>query len=334
MRAAVIEAVQQLRVTDLPEPTPGPGQATVKVQAAGICGTDVHILHGEFFSRFPIVPGHEFAGVVVAVGPEVSGLRPDDRVVMDPNIPCGQCHYCRTARPNQCTALNALGVTVNGGFEEYAVVPARNAYVIGDLEFATAALSEPLACVILGVRRAEPRLSDHALIFGSGPIGLLWVQLLRQVGVARVVVVDLSASRLSLATQLGADDVVLADGQEVSRLQKMSPGGYDLVVEATGVPAVAERAVGLAAPDARVVIFGVAPHDATIALHPYDIFRRDLKIIGSFSLSHTLEPALRLLQAGRLVTRPLISHTLGLEEFPRGLDMVGRPETMKVQVHF
>jgi threonine dehydrogenase-like Zn-dependent dehydrogenase len=225
-------------------------------------------------------------------------------------------------------------VTVNGGFAEYALVPARNAYLIGDLDFPTAALCEPLACVVSGVERAQPRLSDDAVIFGVGAIGLMWLQLLRQRGVARLVAVDLSTARLDLAARLGADAVVRADGREISRLLEISPRGFDLVVEATGVPEVSERMVQVAAPDARVVIFGVAPGEATITVRPYDIFRRELRILGSFSLCNTMEPALRLLQAWRLVTEPLLSHVFSLEDFPQALAMVRRPEALKIQVHF
>lgn len=329
MKAVRFEAIGQVRVVEVPEPAPGPGQVLVKVGAAGICHTDVDIFLGHFKARLPVVPGHEFAGTVVAVGEGVSPEWVGVRVAVDPNVPCGRCRACQEGRPNLCRELQAYGVSLDGGFAELAVVRVGNVHPIGDLAFSAAALAEPLACVLQGLRLLRPEPGCAALVFGAGPMGLLMMQALKATGAARVDVVDLHPPRLDLARRLGADEIFV--GGEALQRRSDLVRAYDVVVDATGVPSVVEGMPRWARDGGKLLYFGVCPPSAEIRLNPFEVYRRELQVIGSFSLNGTLGPALRLIRSGAVRVEPLVSHTFGLDEFEAYLRRVGRPDTMKLQ---
>lgn len=238
-----------------------------------------------------------------------------------PNIPCGQCHFCRRLRFNHCLNWQAIGVTRDGGFAERVAVPAKVVYPIGDLPFERAVFIEPLSCVVYGLQRATPALGDRVLIFGAGPIGLLLMQAVRRAGAAQVVVTDLQRERLELAARLETDATILADENQPAALHERAPLGYDMVIDATGVPAVVARCFDYVTPGGKVLLFGVCPEDATIPFSPFDLYRRDISVYGSFALNVTFGPAIELLRGGALQVEPLISHRFPLEQFPQVLEM-------------
>ena len=332
MQAAQIFAPDHARVIDAPSPEPGPGEVLIAVRAAGICGTDLHIFHGEYEATYPIIPGHEFSGVVAAVGPGVRRYAVEDRVTADPNIPCGLCPACQRNEPTQCHALAAVGVTRDGAFADYIVVPESVTFPIGDMSFAAAALVEPLACVVWGLQRVQVQPGDAALVFGAGPMGCLVVQALRHAGAAHVVVTDVVESRLALAAALGATHTLLAgDDQNAQRLA-LAPLGYDIVTDATGIPAVLEQCFDVVRPRGKIWVFGVCPPDSTACFSPYEVFRRDLSIIGSFAVNRTFPQSIALIQGGAIQVEPLISHQLPLADFTEGLRLAEHdPARMKVQ---
>ncbi|MGI6209077.1 MAG: zinc-dependent alcohol dehydrogenase family protein [Anaerolineae bacterium] len=335
MRALVIERVGEMSVRDVPYPTPGPGEVTVKVEAAGLCGTDTHIYHGEFLSSYPIVPGHEFAGTVAEVGPGVTGWEVGARVAVDPSVFCHECFFCKTDRGNHCLNWNGIGVTRLGGLAEYVAVPAANLYRIDDsLSFEEGAFIEPISCVVFGMRRLNPRSGDQALVFGAGPIGLLHTQLLARGGTSAVTVVDLEERRLELARQLGARHTVLAGPDQDAKLRQVAPLGFDLVVDATGVPKVIESTFQYVMPTGKIMFFGVAPKEATIPVSPFDVYQQDLEIYGSFALRYTFYYARDLLTNGVVQVKPLISHRIGLEEAVAAIADPGRISgRMKIMVN-
>lgn len=326
MKAVQFEDIGHVRITELPDPEPGPGEVLVKVAASGICHTDVDILNGNFAAQFPVVPGHEYAGTVVAVGEGVSSDWVGRRVAVDPNIPCGQCEACHENRQNLCRNLKAYGVNRNGGFAELSVVRVQNVHPIGELPFEQAAFAEPLGCVVHALKRLQPEPGSDALIFGAGPMGLLMLQALKAYGATRVAVVDIHGPRLELARELGADEVFLG-APELRR----RGGSFDVVADATGVPQVVEGMMGWVRDGGKLLYFGVCPPSAQISIRPFEVYRRDLQIVGSFSLKATLPPALRLIQSGAVQVKPLLSHQFALDEFEHYLTRVGRPDTMKLQ---
>lgn len=333
MQAVVFPAPETVVVDQIPEPACGPDEVIVQVATCGLCGTDLHIYRNEYMSDFPLVPGHEFGGVVREVGEEVRGLSPGDRVAVDPNLSCGHCYFCRNLQPNHCLNWEAVGVTRSGAMAEYVAVPARACYRVPDgLTDAQVAFIEPLACVVHALNRLRIWPGDEVLIFGAGPMGLLLVQALRNSGASQVVAVDKQPDRLALAGQMGATSTVAAGPNQAEALRDTAPHGFALVVDATGVPAVIEQAFRYLKPRGQYLQFGVTPMDAEIRLRPYDIFRYDWSIIGSFALSSTFQPAIAWLANGVIDIGPLVSDTLPLTDFPAALQRFAAGKTLKVHL--
>jgi 2-desacetyl-2-hydroxyethyl bacteriochlorophyllide A dehydrogenase len=333
MKAAVLRGLRELVVSDVPTPTIGPKDVLVRSRACGICGTDVHIFDGEFFPTYPLVQGHELAGEVVDVGSEVKSLKAGDRVMVDPTVTCEECHFCMTQRQNHCLAWNAVGVTRDGGFGEYVRVPAKNCYRFERVSFAEGAFTEPLACVVFGQDRARIDIGSEVLILGAGPIGQLQLQACRANGAASVTVVDMVESKLEMAHRFGATNTVIADNAMSEKLKKIAPYGFDVVIDATGSPKAVQAGLAHIANGGRFLVFGVCSPDATIEIKPFDIYRRDLEIIGSFAIRRTYDRAFKLMENGVIRVKELISESLTIDDLARGLDLMktGRAG-MKLQV--
>ena len=310
MKAVLFPSKDAVRLADLPDPRPGPGEVAVEVRASGICHTDVEVMRGNYgTSAFPVVPGHEYAGVVAELGPGVTGLSLGDRVVVDPNIECGTCRACRRGWAHLCERLGAYGVTVNGGFAGLSLVRARALHPAGDMPFDIAALAEPVGCVLNGIAAVQGDRAANALIFGAGPMGMLMALVLRARGVPEIALVDIDEGRIALAESFGfgalhADSAALALHRQ----------GADLAVEATGVPAVAAALPGYVASGGKGLFFGVCPQEARIEVAPFDIFRRQITLAGSHSLNHNIPQAIAAIAAVGPDIGRVISHRLPLAE--------------------
>src|SRR5258708_10412357 len=272
MFAAQIEAPGRAHVIETNKPTPGENDVLIEVAVAGICGTDLHIFHGEYEAVYAIITGQELSGPIVACGEHITRFKGGDRVPADRNIPCNRCTACQRNEPNQCETLAAIGVTRDGGFARYVVAPESNVFAIGDLSFAAAALVEPLACVVWGLKRVQVQPGDTALIFGAGPMGCLTLQALRSVGASSVVVTDTVPWRLEQVIKLGATETVLADSNQAQRLKALAPQGYDIVADITGIPKVLEQTFGYARARGKVGVFAFCPADAPPPFLPYAFF--------------------------------------------------------------
>ena len=334
MRAAVLEAVKKITVrNDVAEPTIGPRDVLVRSKACGICGTDVHIWEGDFFPTFPLIPGHELAGEVAAVGAEVTEVAVGDRVMVDPTVTCEECHFCMINRQNHCLRWNAVGVTRDGGFAEYVRVPVKNCYRFEKVSFGEAAFCEPLACVVFGQDRAKIDIGSQVLVVGAGPIGQLHLMASRANGAASVTCVDTVESKLDMARQHGASDVVIADNALEAKLRKIAPYGFDVVLDATGVAKVMQDTLKFVKPGGTYVVFGVCGPQDKIDFYPFDVYRRDLTIVGSFAIRRTYDRAFKLMEAGVVDVKKLIHEALPVEEIGRGLEMMKKGQApMKLQV--
>ncbi len=332
MRAGKIEAPGRVSFGSVEMPSVGADDVLIQVRAAGICGTDIHILKGEYEAQYPLIPGHEFSGIVADVGDRVTRYKTGDRVTADPNIPCNRCPACQRNEPNQCDDLAAVGVTRNGAFAEFVAVPEGNVFPIGEMSFAAAALAEPLACVAWGLERLHIRPGASVLIFGAGPMGCLLAQSLRYSGASKVVVLDVVPHRLALVADLGATETLLAGENQSAELKAIEPRGFDLVVDATGIPQVLEDAFQYVRPRGTLWVFGVTPRDARISFMPYEVFRRDLTILGSFAVNRTFQASIAMIESGIVKVEPLISHVIPLEDFAKGFELAQfDPARMKVQ---
>ena len=332
MQAAFYEAPHTVGIRETPRPNPGPHDVVVRVAACGICGTDQHIFQGDFFPTYPLIGGHELAGEVVEIGSEVDTVRTGDRVAVDPGIFCGYCYFCQRAQGNHCLNWQAIGVTRNGGFAEYVVAPKANIYPIGDMPYEQAAFIEPISCVVYGLRRLKLPLGANAVIFGAGSIGLLMAQLVRHGGASQVVCVDLKEDKLALARQLGAHETVRAGDGAHDALRELAPFGFDVVIDCTGIPSVAEGTFQHARSEGKVLLFGVNPTDATIRLSPYDVYRKDLEIYGSFALRFTFHAAIDLMRSGAVQVDPLLSERLPIDRFADALTLAASGNALKVQI--
>jgi D-arabinitol dehydrogenase (NADP+) len=334
VKAAVLEAVKSIRVrTDVAEPVIGPRDVLVRAKACGICGTDVHIWEGDFFPTFPLIPGHELAGEVAAIGAEVTDLAVGDRVMVDPTVTCEECHFCMINRQNHCLAWNAVGVTRDGGFAELVRVPAKNCYRFAKVSFSEAAFCEPLACVVFGQDRARIDIGSEVLIMGAGPIGQLHLQACKANGAAAITVVDKMESKLALAKELGAESVVVADNDLEAKLKKIARYGFDVVIDATGVARVMQDSLKYVKNGGKYLLFGVCAPTDTVSISPFEIYRRDLEIIGSFAIRRTYDRAFKLMEHGVVDVKKLIHEAMPVEELGRGLEMMKKgTASMKLQV--
>ncbi|WP_017593086.1 zinc-dependent alcohol dehydrogenase family protein [Nocardiopsis potens] len=327
MRAAIITEPGSITVGERPDPAPAADGVVVRVGACGICGTDLHIADGEFPpSPYPLVPGHEFAGEVVAVGERApGGLRPGDRVAVDPSLYCGHCSYCRAGRGNLCANWGAIGDTVDGAFAEYVAVPAVNCHRMPDgMTMRQGALVEPLSCAVHGVRRIGVQAGERFLVVGAGTMGLLLQQLLQRSG-ARVTVVDRNTDRLAVAAGLGADATAAGTAE-------LDGEAFDAAIDVTGAPAAIEAAFGALRRGGRLLVFGVAADDARVSLSPFRIYNDEITVVGSMAVLNSFGAALDLIAAGAVQTAPLLTHAPALEEFPDALKMMRSGTGVKVQV--
>ena len=327
MRAAVITESHEVAVVTVDDPAPGPREVVVDVAACGICGTDLHILEGEFAPSLPVVPGHEFAGVVVATGADVREITEGQRVAVDPSLYCHECHYCRLGHDNLCERWNAIGVSRPGGAAEYAVAPAANCVPLPDhVRLEDAALIEPLSCAIRGYDVLRSRLGAHILIYGSGTMGLIMLELAKRTGAASVDVVDLNPDRLATAVALGCSRTATSAGE------LDQPRGWELVIDATGAGPAIQDGLGRVSPGGTFLQFGVASYATRVTIDPYRIYHQEITITGSMAVLHSFERAAELFAAGILDPDVFISDRLPLDDYAGALDRFKRGIGRKIQV--
>jgi 2-desacetyl-2-hydroxyethyl bacteriochlorophyllide A dehydrogenase len=327
VRAAVISAPGELEVATVDDPAPGLREVVVDVAACGICGTDLHILEGEFAPSLPVVPGHEFAGEVVAVGSGVTEVLVGDQVAVDPSLHCGECRYCRRGRGNLCERWAAIGVTTAGGAADYAVVPVANCFVLPEgCDPADAALIEPLACAVRGFDVLQHALADHYLVYGAGTMGLMMAQLAQRAGAATVSVVDINPSRLVAARELSLSYAVTA-ADELERER-----GWDIVIDCSGAVAAIEDGLGRVAPGGTFLQFGVSAEQATARISPYRIYNSEITITGSMAVLHSFERAGELFVGGALRPDVLISDRVPLTDYAEAITRFQSGDSRKIQV--
>ena len=327
MKAAVILQPKQIAIQALTVPEPAPGELLVRVMASGICGTDVHIFQGEYMGSYPIIPGHEFAGVVERVGSAITRFKVGDRVAIEPNLPCDNCVNCLNNRHNFCLNWQAVGVTRPGGMEQYVSVPEKAVFDIGDLPFDQGAFMEPLSCVLHGLERLELQTAARVALLGAGPIGLLLLQGLRLNGACEVVVVDKNPDRAALAQSMGAN-------RSLTDLGELERDAYDAVVDATGAVAVMGKTLDFVRPGGKILLFGVPPAGQKMTVEAFPIFRKGLTILSSFTSLRNSYQALGLLKSRRIIVDGLISHRLPLEQLQRGIELIetGSEPVYKVMI--
>jgi L-iditol 2-dehydrogenase len=333
MQGLRFHGVGDLRLEELPVPDPGPGEVRIRPLAAGVCGTDAHILQGEFPAAAPVVLGHEVAGLVEAVGADVKGFREGDFVTVQPNTFCTVCRFCRTGREHLCPELRGYGVHANGGFAEGEVVPAKVVYHLpATLEPRVGCLAEPLACCIHGMDKLGMQSGAAVLVLGAGMIGLMLTRLARLAGAGMIVVSEPEESRRQDALAFGADHVMdPQDSNWKTAMEEATGGlGFDAVIDAVGSSRTFEQGVSLAARGGTVLVFGVAPMQATASVRPYDIFSRELTVVGALINPFTHERAVHLLP--QMGLEKLRIAAFPLAEFKQAFEVQAAGTATKVEI--
>jgi L-iditol 2-dehydrogenase len=319
MRALRLEGIGIIAVRETSRPVPGPKDLLVRIEACGICGTDRHLFLGEFPAKPPVTLGHEFAGVVEAIGRDVVGFSPGMKVTGDPNVACGRCPECHRGSVNLCRNLEAIGIHRDGGFAEHVLLPETQAYRLpDDMDPVHGAFCEPLACCIHGMDMAGIRPGDSVVVLGGGLIGLLVVQLARLAGATDVVLVTRDPGKRALAEGLGATaslDPTHVDVEDViSGERGLLPGGADVVIEAAGVPRTIEQAPGLARRGGTVVVLGVLPQGTKVGIEPFDLLSREIRLLSSFINPFTHRRAVDLMARGAVRVDRLVTRRIDLDE--------------------
>ena len=332
MKAAILHGPRDLRVQSARSPEPGAGEVVVRVGMAGLCGTDYRIWTGDRPVAYPLVLGHEFVGQVSATGRGVTRVRAGDRVAIEPNYSCGACPLCREGNRNLCLSRTAVGIDVDGCFAESVRVPERCCWPapagVADDDLL---ITEPLAVVVRAVARGAVERGQSAAVVGAGSLGLLALQVLRGRG-ARVLVVSRTARRFALARELGAEAthaVVEAPLEETARAFS-GREGVDVVIETAGTADAVAHALALVRPGGRVVLTGL-PHEPTPVAF-FSVVRREVTIAGSMIYQDEFPEAMRLVAAGTVRTRPLVTHRFALDAIGEAFAAHERPDSIKVAV--
>ncbi len=338
MKAAVFYGPNDLRLETVPVPTLGENDVLLKVDMCGICGTDVHIFRGHFPApNLPLIPGHEFVGHVVAVGANVKHVKTDDYVTADINISCGHCYFCRHQQKLFCPQIRQIGVHIHGGLAEFVKAPAASIYhVPAELTPQMGAYIEPLACAVHGQNRANIRPGSSVAIIGGGPMGLAHIQLAKLKGAYPIICSELNQTRLQKAREMGADVVINAgETDAVAEVLRLTEGrGADYVIEAVGAIPTYQQAFQMVRRGGTVVAYGAAPSNATLDLKPFDIYSKELTIVGSYAGTYETWPeAIALIQGGRFDPNKIITQISPLAEIVDALLTAEKDkDVIKIQV--
>lgn len=319
MKAAVFYGTEDVRVEEKELRGLHPDEVLIQVKAAGICGTDIHIYQGKKGAtevKPPVILGHEFSGVVTAVGDHVEIVHVGNVVTVDPNFMCGMCEECRKGNSHFCDKMQATGVDFDGGFGQYCIVLEKQVYVLPDsVSFEDAAMCEPVGCCIHGIDLADIKLNDTVMIIGGGTIGLIMLQLAKLSGAGKVIVVEPVEEKRALAARLGADLTINPFASDVhQRLKENKVYHVHVAVECCGAKETMENAIKYVSKGGHVMLFGLSDPDMLLPVKPFDIFRKEITIKSSFVNPHTHGRAASLITEGKLNLKDLITARIPLEQ--------------------
>ncbi len=328
MRAVRVNENHRIEVTEITVPVPAAEEVIVAPVCCGICGTDLHIVrHGFPGTHYPVIPGHEFAGHVTAVGSEVRGVKEGDFVAVDPNVACGTCRWCKASRPNLCLTLSPIGVARPGAFADYVAVPSRNAYVVPEsIGHGIAALIEPLACVLNAVSASGSVKNSSVLIFGAGTMGLLLAIVCRKFGAGSVTVCDPAVDKHAIARKAGISDLVTPNS--------LGTRMFEVVFEAAGVAPALLSAMDRLEATGILVQVGVHNEEDRVGFPPFRIYEKELRIVGSNSLADKYPAAVDVMPDIRTEASALITDTFEAWDFAAAVENMARGSSVKTMLNF
>ncbi|TCQ95401.1 alcohol dehydrogenase catalytic domain-containing protein [Neorhizobium sp. JUb45] len=328
MQAVRITQDHQISVIETTVPSVSDDEVLVRPTCCGICGTDLHILrHGFVGTNYPVIPGHEFAGHVVATGKNVRNVKSGDFVAVDPNVVCGSCRWCQSGKPNLCIHLTPIGVGRAGAAAEYVSVPGRNAFKVNEtIGSDVAALIEPLACALHAVDSAQGIPDRQVLVLGGGTMGLLIAIAAKQAGAGKVTLADPASAKLAIARNVGVDLAVLPS--------ELGDERYDVVFEAAGVAAALDQGLKLVEKMGAYVQVGVHDEHAQASFMPFKLYEHEVRMIGSNSCADRFAAAVELMPEVRDKAKLLIGESFPVWSFDAAVQSMTAGKAIKTQLSF
>jgi L-iditol 2-dehydrogenase len=329
MRASRLYGIRDMRLEELPRPTPGPGEVLLKVAAVGTCGSDVHYYVegriGDQVVEEPITMGHEFSAWIAELGEGVEGLEIGQLVAVEPAIPCGECESCQHGHPNLCPDVRFCGTPpIDGVFAEYTVMPAENCFPLPEgFSPAEGAMLEPLGIAIHAVDLSHIKPGQTIAVLGAGPVGLLTAAVAKAAGAAEIYVTEPQAHRRQFAIEyLDAEALNPDEVDVVAEIKRMTDGrGVDIAFEAAGAPETPDQAAHVVRPGGKVIVIGI-PSDDTMTMTASTVRRKGLTITLVRRMKHTYPRAIRLVQTGMVDVKALVTHELPLDRINEAFEMV------------
>lgn len=327
MKAAVYHGPGDLRVEEVPVRKLKDNEVKIQVKYCGICGTDIHIFHGDGGCcdvTPPLVPGHEFSGVVAEVGAGVKAVKVGDRVTGDPNDMCGECYFCKNGMQHFCKNNIGIGTTVDGGFAEYVIMREKQAYKVSDeLSFIEAAMAEPISCCLHGIDLCNIKAGDTVLVIGGGPIGMIMMQLAKNAGASKVIMSEPVEEKREQALKLGATKTIDPLHEDVEDVLAEYCENVNVVIECVGNVHTQADAVRFAGKGATIMYFGLAAPEESFPIRPDDIFKKELHITSSYINPYSFERAIQILESGTVELESLITNVVPLDDIA---DVFTKPE--------
>ncbi len=327
MKAAVYHGPGDLRVEEVPVRKLKDNEVKIQVKYCGICGTDIHIFHGDGGCcdvTPPLVPGHEFSGVVAEVGAGVKTVKVGDRVTGDPNDMCGECYFCKNGMQHFCKNNIGIGTTVDGGFAEYVIMREKQVYKVSDdLSFIEAAMTEPISCCLHGIDLCNIKAGDTVLVIGGGPIGMIMMQLAKNAGASKVIMSEPVEEKREQALKLGATKTIDPLHEDVEAVLAEYCENVNVVIECVGNVHTQADAVRFAGKGATIMYFGLAAPEESFPIKPDDIFKKELHITSSYINPYSFERAIQILESGTVELESLITNVVPLDDIA---DVFTKPE--------
>ena len=327
MKAAVYHGPGDLRVEEVPVRKLKDNEVKIQVKYCGICGTDIHIFHGDGGCcdvTPPLVPRHEFSGVVAEVGAGVKAVKVGDRVTGDPNDMCGECYFCKNGMQHFCKNNIGIGTTVDGGFAEYVIMREKQAYKVSDeLSFIEAAMAEPISCCLHGIDLCNIKAGDTVLVMGGGPIGMIMMQLAKNAGASKVIMSEPVEEKREQALKLGATKTIDPLHEDVEAVLAEYCENVNVVIECVGNVHTQADAVRFAGRGATIMYFGLAAPEESFPIRPDDIFKKELHITSSYINPYSFERAIQILESGTVELESLITNVVPLDDIA---DVFTKPE--------
>ena len=327
MKAAVYHGSGDLRVEEVPVRKLKDNEVKIQVKYCGICGTDIHIFHGDGGCcdvTPPLVPGHEFSGVVAEVGAGVKTVKVGDRVTGDPNDMCGECYFCKNGMQHFCKNNIGIGTTVDGGFAEYVIMREKQVYKVSDeLSFIEAAMAEPISCCLHGIDLCNIKAGDTVLVIGGGPIGMIMMQLAKKAGASKVIMSEPVEEKREQALKLGATKTIDPLHEDVEAVLAEYCENVNVVIECVGNVHTQADAVRFAGKGATIMYFGLAAPEESFPIRPDDIFKKELHITSSYINPYSFERAIQILESGTVELESLITNVVPLDDIA---DVFTKPE--------